>query len=287
MKKIVAVILPSLMAAALCTAVRAAPLSTAFSNIAAKLEMNCTADAGADIVFTAEDFDRLIGAQVDAVRILSVPSSAFGRLTLGTQQVIKGQTVSRGYLGMLKFVPTLGKAAECSFSFAAQTGDSEYEMICRISIGGGNAAEEASSDESGAAQVPTAGLHLIFPQINVTRSEFLRAVMTAAGYDLSGVKGSRTSFWDDDDIPEEDAAYVAEAKRIGAVCGGSNAMGKTCFFPLDPITAKEADTIVARISGGSVQAMASAGKRSAGSDASSPVTVKDLARIIESVRRGR
>ena len=251
-----------------------APLSTAFNNLAAGIRMTQSSPAGETVRFSASDFDECVGAEVRSVTILSVPSSAFGKLALGVQPVIKGQTVSRDYLDMLRFEPTDAGETVCAFAFCARTEGAEYELLCEMKLTG----SPNEVETFGVGSVTALGLHAVFPAGSPTRAEFTACAMAAAGYDLSDVVGSRTSFWDDEDIPDRFAAYVAEAKRIGAVCGSPDIPYGYLFRPNDPITAGEARAVASHLLDGDKEVFLDLG-----ADPSAPLTSYGFARIVSEI----
>lgn len=83
---------------------------------------------------------------------------------------------------------------------------------------------------------------------HVTRSEFVAAAMKALGHELSDVIGAETTFWDNDDIPDSDRAYVAEAVRLGFI-GGESDNGRVCFDPNESLTRAEAAVMICKMIG--------------------------------------
>ncbi len=87
------------------------------------------------------------------------------------------------------------------------------------------------------------GQYYFYPQMQVTRSEFL--VMTMQLLGIKGTDdGSGTVFADDSEIPLEHRSYVNMAQKLGYVCGRINKNGELIFAPNEGITRAEAALMV-------------------------------------------
>lgn len=120
-----------------------AQVSPALNILANDLEMVKTAVSGAEISFTATDFEEALGvSKLDAVTIVSLPSSEYGTLMLGSTTVMKNQTIAHKNLSLLRFVPSDTAVAVADGSYAAKTdfvfraaGDAEpYEVLCTLYV---------------------------------------------------------------------------------------------------------------------------------------------------------
>jgi len=110
-------------------------VSPALAHISARtLSLAKSCLYGGEIGFTAEDFDDALGVdRVDSVTVVSLPLVTEGRLMLGSLDVMCGQTISRGSLSQLRFVPnTLSSSdvRETSFVFSA----ADYEVECMLYV---------------------------------------------------------------------------------------------------------------------------------------------------------
>lgn len=93
------------------------------------------------------------------------------------------------------------------------------------------------------------GMRFFEAEKTVTRSEFVTAAMKALGHELSDVIGAETVFWDNDDIPDSDIAYVAEAARLGYISGSERDDGRICFYPNESLTRAEAAVMLCKMIG--------------------------------------
>ncbi len=95
------------------------------------------------------------------------------------------------------------------------------------------------------------GMRFFEPEKKMTLSSFTSAAMKAIGYDLDDVVGAETVFWDNNDIPKDDVAYVAEAAKLGYIKGNENENGKLYFNPNKEVSRAEAALILSRMLDGS------------------------------------
>jgi len=80
----------------------------------------------------------------------------------------------------------------------------------------------------------------------MTFSSFVTAAMKAMGEDLDELVGVETPFWDNEDIPKQDIAYIAEAAKLGFIEAKENE-GRVCIDPNREITRAEAALILSRM----------------------------------------
>jgi len=120
-----------------------AQVSPALNILANKLELIKTTVSGSDIEFEPEDFEEALGVKkLDAITIVSLPSSEYGKLMLGSTTVMKNQTIARKNLSLLRFVPSDVAVALADSSYAASTdfvfraaGDAEpYDVLCTLYV---------------------------------------------------------------------------------------------------------------------------------------------------------
>lgn len=91
------------------------------------------------------------------------------------------------------------------------------------------------------------GMRFFDPNSSITFGEFVTAAMKAAGYDLDDVCGIQTVFWDNDDIPKNEIAYIAEAYKCGFIQGTDNQSGRLMCYPNREISRGEAAVILSRM----------------------------------------
>ncbi len=123
-------------------------LSPAIAVISRSFSLIKTGSARAELNFTAEDFESLLGfGELKAVSITSLPDESAGTLMLGELEVMENQTVSRANLSALRFLPKSNGNTACSFDFSA----GEYEnhsLTCKIYlIDGVNTAPTSNNSE--------------------------------------------------------------------------------------------------------------------------------------------
>ena len=106
-------------------------ITPALDVIANNLNLIKTGLINNDITFTAADFDRAIGvSKVSSITVLSLPSITEGKLMLGSLEVMRNQTISRGNLDMLRFVPTGSNIGEANFTFT----NNDYKVKCTLYV---------------------------------------------------------------------------------------------------------------------------------------------------------
>ena len=90
------------------------------------------------------------------------------------------------------------------------------------------------------------GTYYFYPDEEVTRAEFLVMAMKTMGI-RRGVSEEATVFADDSEIPLEFRGYIAEAQKLGYVCGRLNEENALVFCPNDKITRYEAAVMLYNI----------------------------------------
>lgn len=123
-----------LLAALISLPVIAVDVSPALDIIANELNLVKTAAVGSEINFSADDFDRALGVKVDRITIKTLPETSAGKLYIGQEEVISGQSISRRSFGKLKFIPSGSGELETDFTF---TGESKYatrDIECTLYI---------------------------------------------------------------------------------------------------------------------------------------------------------
>ena len=109
------------------------PVSTGMALLAAKGGMDKVGLLGDELVFDPEDFARALNlSSFLSVTILSLPPVTDGELRLGAARVRAGQTVARGDLERLAFVPSGEAIAHSSFTF--RVGESGHAFLCELHL---------------------------------------------------------------------------------------------------------------------------------------------------------
>lgn len=85
---------------------------------------------GKKITFSDTDFkSALCKADIDSVKIETLPSSNEGTLLLGGRRVMEGQEIKRRHLALLEFVPKSRSTDEARFEFSCDGGE---KILCLI-----------------------------------------------------------------------------------------------------------------------------------------------------------
>ena len=85
---------------------------------------------GKKITFSDTDFkSALCKADIDSVKIETLPSSNDGTLLLGSRRVMEGQEIKRRHLSLLEFVPKSRGVEEARFEFSVDGGE---RILCTI-----------------------------------------------------------------------------------------------------------------------------------------------------------
>ena len=107
--------------------------STGLTVLASQFRMDRTGLLGEEITFSPEDFERALNlASLTSVTVVSLPPVTDGELRLGSSRVKEGQTVLRGDVERLSFVPAHGGVRESAFFFCA--GDRGYPLRCALHL---------------------------------------------------------------------------------------------------------------------------------------------------------
>ncbi len=88
-------------------------------------------------------------------------------------------------------------------------------------------------------------LHFL-PEKTISRGDFLAIAMISAGLEAKVERVSKTSFYDDSDIPINIKSYAEAAKTLGII-NGYEENNKILFKSSLPITREEASVIISRI----------------------------------------
>lgn len=137
-------------------------LSPGLAVIAEKCEMVVSGVPGGEVIFTLEDFERVLGYSPDEVTITSRPDLGVGQLTIGNIVIPEGQTLSAANLNRMSFMPSATPSGEsASFRFRADSG--AYDYICVIRLTDAGAVNSAPSLECATAaalcaKVPEGGI---------------------------------------------------------------------------------------------------------------------------------
>ena len=95
--------------------------------------MDQTGFAGGEIVFSPDDFERALNLSFfPGITVTAIPSVTDGELRIGSSRVRAGQSIARGEIDRLTFVPAHGEIRESSFSFFV--GNCGYEITCNLHL---------------------------------------------------------------------------------------------------------------------------------------------------------
>ena len=83
-----------------------------------------------ELNFDVDDFDSVLGTNVQAITITSLPSDKNGRLMLDNLYVLENQVISRSDFSMLKYVSTTETDEEVFFTFKPK--GSNYSIKCEL-----------------------------------------------------------------------------------------------------------------------------------------------------------
>ncbi len=125
LKRLIVVILSLtfvLTLATFATAKAKKPLSPAFNVIAASNPIVVSAQSGEKISFTPSDFKEALGvSKLKNIVITSLPNASAGKLTLGSLNVTKGQSITASSISSLTFTPNIGtEKAEFTFTVGGE-----------------------------------------------------------------------------------------------------------------------------------------------------------------------
>ena len=105
---------------------------------------------GKKITFSDTDFkSALCKAELDSVKIETLPSSNEGTLLLGGRRVMEGQEIKRRHLSLLQFIPKSRSVENACFEFSADGGE-KIQCIIKFTDKINYAPEHKSADESAA-----------------------------------------------------------------------------------------------------------------------------------------
>ncbi len=115
----------------------AALLSPAIAILAAKTTMLKNGVCGEAVIFSQNDFAKVLGYQPTAVTIASLPEPSKGTLRLGTLELQAGQTLAASTLNHLSFVPiSATEATNASFTFTAEgkAYETDTALTCAVHV---------------------------------------------------------------------------------------------------------------------------------------------------------
>lgn len=142
-------------------------LPPAFGILSKQLTLRKYAESGKYVGFTAAEFERLYGTDVESITVASLPEESEGRLMYGGANVLVGQCIPADKLGFLRFAPADG-AKNAAFRFTGQAqGFAGREISCVIDVGTGSNLAPAAIDGS----VETASGIPVFGRLDVTDPE--------------------------------------------------------------------------------------------------------------------
>ncbi len=130
-------------------------LSPGLCVIARQNELVMSTTPGGGALFSAEDFERLVGVDVDYVTVARRADLSTGQLTIGSLVLPEGQKISRANLSRLSLVPMAERESDVlDFSFTVN--GSPYEYLCKVHIldeGESNSAPTLSPSSVSASSV--------------------------------------------------------------------------------------------------------------------------------------
>lgn len=107
------------------------PVSPALQIIANCTPVAKSGIAGNEILFSAEDFERMLNlSRVTSVTITELPPATDGELLIGSVRVAKGQTVSRANLSLMSYAAAADDIRTSGFGFSVN--DSPYSLTCSL-----------------------------------------------------------------------------------------------------------------------------------------------------------
>lgn len=109
------------------------PLSSGFETLAVSYEMDKAGVAGEDVIFDPDDFSRALNlSSLPSITVSALPPATDGELRIGSARVREGQSIPRGDLDRLAFVPSGDQIRRTDFAF--RVGESGYEIRCEIHL---------------------------------------------------------------------------------------------------------------------------------------------------------
>lgn len=105
-------------------------LSPGLSVIKSRAETKKCGVINTPLPFAPEDFETLLG-KTDYVTFSTLPDRTLGRLYLGTEELLAGQTVSRAGLRGIRFEPMKNALGTTSFTFCSAADETKYG-VCTI-----------------------------------------------------------------------------------------------------------------------------------------------------------
>lgn len=111
------------------TAYAGAVLSPAVSILQKDTQVIKTCVGGDNVYFEAEDFEKVLNVKkIKELTVVALPDVACGVLKLGYGDVTPGQSIPRGYISSLRFIPN-ENVQSASFTFTA---DGMSECTCKL-----------------------------------------------------------------------------------------------------------------------------------------------------------
>ena len=85
-----------------------------------------------DVKFSRNDFESTLGRPIEYITVTSLPSREVGYLKYAGTDVMEGQTIPAGNLGLLKFTPARAEG-DTSFEFCAD-GEMNFSVTCTMNV---------------------------------------------------------------------------------------------------------------------------------------------------------
>lgn len=194
-------------------------LSPGLEVIASRCGMVVSGVPGGEVVFSREDFVRVLGYKPESVTLTSRPDSAVGQLTLGSVVIPAGQTLSLSNLDRISFMPSESPAAD-SAVFCFKADGSPYEYTCTVRL------REAGAVNSA-------------PTLDCA---------TAAALSASVPVGGACGGWLAASDPDGDALVyeIVSYPKHGSVLLSDDVSGRFVYRPTDGYTGKDSFKYTAR-----------------------------------------
>ena len=112
------------------------PLSHALNIIRNNFELKKNALLNSDVTFKPEEFEKILGIKkLQSVTITKLPDYSEGILTLGGNDILEGQTISRENIQYIRLIPYPNRVGEISFSFKNGADTTKYaSMQCTVAM---------------------------------------------------------------------------------------------------------------------------------------------------------
>jgi len=131
-KKLISSFLLLILLAASCISVNADEnsFSPGLDILSGNVSLIKTTVGSNNISFSPADFEKALGvSRINSITVHTLPLVTSGKLYLGNLEVMRGQSISRENISLLRFVPSGIGTEEAVFEFSA---DSSYSVTCSL-----------------------------------------------------------------------------------------------------------------------------------------------------------